>query len=63
MERVRVIDAVKMLLEYTGHEAEIVFRPDMPTGPPEPGSRQLVSKETAGLRAASALPGWPEAHH
>lgn len=33
MERVRVIDAVKMVLEYTGHRAEIVFRPDMPTGP------------------------------
>jgi nucleoside-diphosphate-sugar epimerase len=33
MERVRVIDAVKMVLEYTGHKAEIKFRPDMPTGP------------------------------
>ncbi len=33
MERVRVIDAVKMVLEYTGHQAEIVLRPDMPTGP------------------------------
>jgi nucleoside-diphosphate-sugar epimerase len=33
MERVRVIDAVKLVLEYTGHQAEIVFRPDMPTGP------------------------------
>jgi len=33
MERVRVIDAVRMVLEYTGHKAEIVFRPDMPTGP------------------------------
>lgn len=33
MERIRVIDAVKMILEYTGHKAEIVFRPDMPVGP------------------------------
>jgi nucleoside-diphosphate-sugar epimerase len=33
MERVRVIDAVKMVLEYTGHQAEIRLRPDMPTGP------------------------------
>ncbi|MGB9890472.1 MAG: NAD-dependent epimerase/dehydratase family protein [Anaerolineae bacterium] len=33
MERVRVIDAVKMVLEYTGHKAEILFRPDMPVGP------------------------------
>ncbi|MDW8065796.1 NAD-dependent epimerase/dehydratase family protein [Thermoflexus sp.] len=33
MERIRVIDAVRMILEYTGHRAEIVFRPDMPVGP------------------------------
>lgn len=32
-ERVRVIDAVKMVLEYTGHKAEIKLCPDMPTGP------------------------------
>jgi nucleoside-diphosphate-sugar epimerase len=33
MERVRVLDAVQMILEYTGHRAEIKLRPDMPTGP------------------------------
>ena len=33
MERVRVIDAVKMVFDYTGHKAEIQLRPDMPTGP------------------------------
>ena len=33
MERVRVIDAVKEVLRYTGHKAEIQLRPDMPTGP------------------------------
>jgi len=33
MERVRVIDAVKMVLEFTGHRAEIRLLPDMPTGP------------------------------
>lgn len=33
MERIRVIDAVKEVLRYTGHKAEIKFRPDMPTGP------------------------------
>jgi len=33
MERVRVIDAVKEVLRYTGHQAEIRLRPDMPTGP------------------------------
>lgn len=33
MERVRVIDAVRMVLENTGHKAEIKFLPNMPTGP------------------------------
>jgi nucleoside-diphosphate-sugar epimerase len=33
MERVRVIDAVKLVLEYTSRKAEIKLRPDMPTGP------------------------------
>ena len=33
MERVRVIDAVKMVMEFTGHKAEIKLRKDMPTGP------------------------------
>jgi nucleoside-diphosphate-sugar epimerase len=33
MERVRVIDAAKMVLEYTAHKAEIKLLPDMPTGP------------------------------
>ena len=33
MERVRVIDAVNMVMEYTGHKAAIKRLPDMPTGP------------------------------
>ena len=33
MERVRVLDAVEMVMEMTGHRAEIITRPDMPTGP------------------------------
>ena len=33
MERIKVIEAVKETLRYTGHKAEISFRPDMPTGP------------------------------
>jgi len=28
-----VIDAVKEVLRYTGHQAEIKLLPDMPTGP------------------------------
>jgi UDP-glucose 4-epimerase len=33
MERIRVMDAVKMVCEVTGHKAEIKLLPDMPTGP------------------------------
>jgi nucleoside-diphosphate-sugar epimerase len=33
MERVRVIDAVKMVCEHLGHRPQIKLRPDMPTGP------------------------------
>jgi len=33
MERIRVLDAAQTVLEYTGHQAEIKLRPDMPTGP------------------------------
>ena len=33
MQRVQVVDAVRMVLDYTGHNAEIKFLPDMPTGP------------------------------
>jgi UDP-glucose 4-epimerase len=33
MERIRVIDAVHMVCEHTGHKADIKLREDMPTGP------------------------------
>lgn len=33
MERTRVIDAVREVFQYTGHNAEIELRPEMPTGP------------------------------
>jgi len=33
MERVRVLDAVKMVCDLAGYEPEIVLQPDMPTGP------------------------------
>ena len=33
MERTRVIDAVREVLDYTGHRAAIELRPEMPTGP------------------------------
>ena len=33
MERIRVIDAVKMVTEYAGYKPQIRFQHDMPTGP------------------------------
>jgi len=33
MERTRVIDAVREVLRYTGHDAAIELHPEMPTGP------------------------------
>jgi nucleoside-diphosphate-sugar epimerase len=33
MERIRVLDAVQMVLEMLGHQAEIVTCPEMPSGP------------------------------
>lgn len=33
MERIRVLDAARMVLQLVGHEAEIATRPEMPTGP------------------------------
>jgi nucleoside-diphosphate-sugar epimerase len=33
MERVQVIDAAKMVMEFTGHKAKIKLLPKMPTGP------------------------------
>lgn len=33
MERIKVIDAVKEVLNYTGHKAKIELHPEMPTGP------------------------------
>jgi nucleoside-diphosphate-sugar epimerase len=32
-ERMRMVDAVRMVRECAGHKAEIKFRPEMPTGP------------------------------
>ncbi len=33
MEGTKVMDAARMILERSGHSADIVIRPDMPTGP------------------------------
>lgn len=49
MERTRVIDAVKEVLRYTGHEAEIELHPEMPTGP---------MNRVANISLARRLLGW-----
>jgi len=48
MERIRVIDAVKLIMEYTGHKAEIRLRPDMPTGPLNRVADNSLAKKLLG---------------
>jgi len=48
MERVRVLDAAKMVCEYTGHKAEIKLRPDMPTGPLNRVADNSLAKKVLG---------------
>jgi nucleoside-diphosphate-sugar epimerase len=48
MERVRVIDAVKEVLRYTGHRAKIIFRTDMPTGPMNRVADNSLAKNLLG---------------
>jgi len=48
-ERTRVIDAVREVLRYTGHDAEIKLLPHMPTGP---------LNRVASNRLARELLGW-----
>lgn len=48
MERTRVIDAVKEVLRYTGHQAEIELHPEMPTGPLNRVADNALAKELLG---------------
>ena len=48
MERTTVIDAARMVLEMTGHKAEIRLRPDMPTGPPNRVADNSLAKKLLG---------------
>ncbi len=49
MERIKVVDAVREVLRYTGHQAELTFHPEMPTGP---------YNRVADNHRAKALLGW-----
>jgi nucleoside-diphosphate-sugar epimerase len=48
MERTRVIDAVREVLRYTGHEAEIALQPEMPTGPYNRVADNSLARELLG---------------
>lgn len=48
MERVRVMDAVKEVLRYTGHQAEIKLLPEMPTGPLNRVADNSLAKQLLG---------------
>jgi nucleoside-diphosphate-sugar epimerase len=55
MERVRVIDAARMVLEYSGHKAEIRLRPDMPTGPVNRVADNKLAKKLLGWEPKMAF--------
>jgi nucleoside-diphosphate-sugar epimerase len=48
MERIRVMDAAKMVCDFTGHRAEIKLRPDMPTGPLNRVAENSLAKKLLG---------------
>src|SRR5271157_2777017 len=48
MERIRVLDAAKMVMEFTGHKADIKLRPDMPTGPLNRVADNSLAKKLLG---------------
>jgi len=48
MERIQVIDAARLVLEYTGHQAEIQLRPEMPTGPLNRVADNALAKRLLG---------------
>jgi nucleoside-diphosphate-sugar epimerase len=48
MERTRVIDAAREVLNYTEHRAEIRLRPDMPTGPINRVADNSLAKKLLG---------------
>jgi nucleoside-diphosphate-sugar epimerase len=48
MERIRVIDAARLVLEYTGQKAEIRLLTDMPTGPRNRVADNRLAKERMG---------------
>lgn len=48
MERIRVLDAVKLVCDFTGHKADVKTRPDMPTGPLNRVADNTLAKKLLG---------------
>jgi len=48
MERIRVLDAVDMILEMMGHRAEVITSPGMPTGPLNRVADNSLAKKRLG---------------
>ncbi len=48
MERIRVLDAVQMVFEMTGHQADIKLLKDMPTGPLNRVADNSLAKQLLG---------------
>jgi len=55
MERIKVVDAVKEIMAYTGHTAEIEFHPEMPTGPLNRVADNTLARETLGWEPEMAF--------
>lgn len=51
-ERIRVIDAAKMILSYTGHKAKIKLLKNMPTGPMNRVADNSLAKKLLGWEPA-----------
>ena len=48
MERIRVRDAASLVLDLVGYQAEIVTRPDMPTGPLNRVANNALARKVLG---------------
>jgi nucleoside-diphosphate-sugar epimerase len=48
MERTRVVDAARLILELMGRDAELRFRPEMPTGPYNRIASNRLAKQRLG---------------
>jgi nucleoside-diphosphate-sugar epimerase len=51
MERIRVVDAVKLVLKHTGHQAPLKFLPKMPTGPLNRVADHTLAEQLLGWKA------------